>query len=102
MNRDNPIQIGVHHKNGDPLDNRKNNLAFKDKKYNGKQRIKLNCNNTSGERNVSWNSKLKQWMVQFQVNGKNKCFGRFPEDKKDEAVALARKLRQELEGYISE
>jgi hypothetical protein len=88
--------IDVDHFNHNTLDNRKNNLIIKDRSNNLMNRRGINKNNTSGERNVSWNSKLNKWLVQLQINGKNTCLGKFEYDDFDSAVELAKKLRKEI------
>lgn len=95
-----PKGIDVDHLNHDTLDNRRCNLVLKDRSKNAKNRIGSNKNTTSGVRNVSWSKNEQKWIVQLQVNGKNKRFGSFPKDKLDEASKLAEKLRKEIYGEI--
>jgi hypothetical protein len=90
--------IHVDHINNNPRDNRKQNLRIISKSDNAINRKGLNTNNVSGERNVSWSETTKKWIVQLQVNGKNKCFGRFKENELDEAIKLAREKRKEIYG----
>lgn len=86
----------VDHISHDTLDNRKSNLRILDNKTNLLNRKGANKNTTTGVRNVSYANKTKQYLVQFQVNGKNTCFGRYEENEFSKAVELANKLRKEL------
>lgn len=90
--------IHVDHINNNPRDNRKLNLRIISKSDNAINRKGLNTNNVSGERNVSWSESTKRWLVQLQVNGKNKCFGRFKENELDKAIKLAIEKRKEIYG----
>ena len=83
----------VDHKNHNTLDNRKSNLRIATVSNNSRHRGKINSNNSSGYRNVSWDESRKKWMVQLQVNGKNKCLGIF--DNVDEASEFAEEMRQQ-------
>lgn len=89
--------IDVHHKNHNTLDNRRGNLELRNRSDNSIDRV-ININNTSGCRNVSWSESTQRYLVQFQVNKKNKCFGRFKGDEYDKVVELANQLRMELYG----
>lgn len=84
----------VDHINHDTLDNRKCNLRVLDASDNLKNRNGKNSNNTSGYRNVSKDK--DRWMVQLQVNGKNKVLGRFYD--LEEAGAFAEKMRNKYYG----
>lgn len=90
--------IKVDHINHDTLDNRRCNIRAISNNKNTKNRIKANKNGTTGIRNVSWINSAKKYLVQFQVDGKNTCFGRFNKDEFDKACKLANKLRKELYG----
>lgn len=86
----------VDHINHDALDNRKYNLRITHNIKNTKHRKGKNKNNKSGYRNVSWNSKLNKWVVQLQVDGKNKVLGYFANIK--EAASVAEKMREKYYG----
>lgn len=85
----------IDHKNHKTLDNRENNLVIKFAKGNLVNRGRINSNNTSGYRNVSWIKGF--WRVQLQVNGKNKLF---PEKFTDveEAGKFAEQMRNKYYG----
>ena len=90
------FELHVDHYNHDTLDNRKYNLFVKTNQQNLVNRKGANPNSTTGIRNLSWSESTQRYLVQFQVNGKNTCFGRFKKEEKDKAIALVEKLRKEL------
>lgn len=67
--------VYVDHKNHNSLDNKKLNLRVTDNSINGINRQGINTNNNSGYRNVSWDKSRECWIVQLQIDGKNKCLG---------------------------
>lgn len=67
------------------LDNRKSNLRITTVKQNSLNRDKKNRNNTSGYRNISKDKRTNEWLVQLQINGKNKI-KRFASNELNEAV----------------
>ena len=90
--------IIVDHKNGNTLDDRKENLRKTNKSGNCKNRKGANKNNTSGYRNVCWMHGY--WRIQLQKDGKNYLF---PEKFKDvcKAGEFAKKMRNEFYGEFS-
>jgi hypothetical protein len=72
-------RLKVDHKNGNTLDNRKENLRICNTVENGRNRTKKNKLNTSGYRGVSKvkNSTLKIWVAKLFINGKSKHVGSF-------------------------
>jgi hypothetical protein len=70
----------THHVNGDKLDDRKDNLQIVDYSRNGLVRHKLNRNNTSGYRGVTF--VYGKWKAQIRINRKLIIIGWFltPED----------------------
>ena len=89
----------VDHINGDTFDNRKSNLRIVEYSNNSKNRKCRNSNNTSGYRNVSWNKKENKWVVQLQINKKNKVLGRF--DDVHEAGKFAEEMRVKYYGEFA-
>lgn len=87
-------KIHIDHINRDTLDNRKSNLRMLEAKENLKNRNGKNSNNTSGYRNVTRDK--NKWIVQLQVNGKNKRLGSF--DDVDAAGEFAEKMREKYYG----
>lgn len=59
----------VDHKNGDGLDNRKENLRAGNQSLNMANQ-KLSSANTSGYKGVGWHKTLKYWTSTLKVNGK--------------------------------
>lgn len=88
----------IDHINRKIRDCRKENLRVITVKQNATNRTKRNRNNKSGYRNVSWNKNENAWVVQLSVDGKNKCFGKFPLEQLDEAGRFAEQKRKEIYG----
>ena len=91
----------VDHINHKPRDNRKENLRPISISDNSRNRKTRNRNNKSGYRNVSWSKKEKKWLVQLQVDGRNKVLGKFLEDQLEEAGKFAEQKRKELYGAFA-
>jgi hypothetical protein len=89
------------HINHDTMDNREDNLRVASHRENLINRNGRNSNNKSGCRNVYWCNSDKRWLVQFQVDGKGRHFGRFKLEDKDKAIELANRLRTELYGEFA-
>lgn len=87
----------VDHENNDTLDNRKSNMRVVEESNNSKNRKSRNRNNKSGYRNVSL---IKgKWVVQLQIDGKNKALGRFEDV--HEAGKFAEEMRQKHYGEFA-
>lgn len=86
----------IDHINHNRLDNRKINLRPIDNVSNLRHRCRPNRNNKSKYRNVSWNSYINKWIVQLQVNNKNKVLGKF--DDVDDAGRFAEEMRKKYYG----
>ena len=89
----------VDHMNNDTLDNTKSNLRIVLDTDNSKNRKSKNKNNTSGYRNVSFDKKDNKWIVQLQIEKKNKLLGRF--DDVHEAGKFAEEMRQKYYGEFA-
>ena len=77
---DAPDHLQVDHINGDPLDNRKENLRLCSHQENQRNKGKYSTN-TSGFKGVCWHKQNSKWKAQIQdVDGKSKHLGYF-EDK---------------------
>jgi hypothetical protein len=76
-----PAGLGVDHRDGDGLNNRRKNLRPATKAQNGQNRPQ-NKNNTSGFKGVSWHAQRGRWRAQIMVAGRKKSLGLFdtPED----------------------
>jgi hypothetical protein len=68
--------IVVDHINGNPLDNRRQNLRICTQKENSRNSIKKRTN-TSGYKGVSWFKRDKKWRAQIKVNYKAIHLGYF-------------------------
>lgn len=69
-------------------------------KQNATNRTKRNRNNTSGYRNVCWIKSENMWVVQLQINGKNKRLARFPKDQLEEAGKFAEEMRKKYKDTL--
>lgn len=87
------------HANRNTLDNRVKNLRVVDKHCNDKNRKGKNSNNRSGHRNVSWNKSINKWVIQLQIDGKNKILGSFED--LDEAGRFAKEMRIKYYGEFA-
>jgi len=74
----------VDHKDGNGLNNTRDNLRLATKEQNGANSRKQS-NNTSGFKGVCWNKQAGKWKAQITVDGKNIYLGYFAS--KDEAHA---------------
>lgn len=88
----------IDHIDHDSLNNRMYNLRKTTCAKNTKHRKSRNTNNTSGYRNVSWSNSDNAWLVQLQVNGKNKVLGKFDYGELEEAGKYANQMREQYYG----
>ncbi|KZE65060.1 hypothetical protein AV545_03825 [Paenibacillus jamilae] len=86
----------IDHIDNNTLNNIRTNLRKTNNKDNLKNRSGKNSNNKSGYRNVCWNKAYKMWVVQLQIDGKNKILGAF--DDVHEAGKYAERMRQTYYG----
>lgn len=68
----------VDHINGNPLDNRRENLRVCRHIDNMRNRG-ASRTNTSGFKGVSWHKNRKRWMANIQYEGKSRYLGSFPD-----------------------
>jgi hypothetical protein len=87
-------KIQVDHKNFNTLDNRRENIEVVSTSQNSLHRKGANKNSTTKVKNISWSKSTQRYLVQFQVNHKNVCFGRFKT--LDEAKEKANCIRKIL------
>lgn len=91
----------VDHINGNKLDNRRANLRIVTHAENMQNRTRLNSNNRSGFRGVSWSNKDKRWIARATISGKVHCVGSFATP--SEADSAVRKFRRAfMPGSIEE
>lgn len=77
---DEPTSVMCDHINGDTLDNRRSNLRLATGAQNSRNR-KLQTNNSSGFKGVSWNEHSRRWRAQICVNRKRMVLGHFDDPK---------------------
>lgn len=84
--------IEVDHRNGDKLDNRRENLRLCTRGHNNAARRKqTGC--SSKFRGVTWDKDKKRWQAQIGFRGKNKVLGRFKVEE-DAARAYDKEARK--------
>ena len=91
----------VDHINHDTLDNTKANLRVISHSNNSTNRKSRNSNNKSGYRNVCWSKNENKWIVQLQINKRNKILGMFEYDDLDKAGQFAEEMRQKYYGEFA-
>lgn len=85
----------IDHINGDPGDNRLENLRVVSNTENQKNRWRSKAN-TSGVNGVHWHTRDKVWTAHIRVSGKQKALGYFDTQ---ESAAAARKSAEQTLGY---
>lgn len=85
----------VDHIDGDPANNRAENLRAATPAQN-LQNAKRRVDNASGVKNVSWHKSRQKWQVQLRVGGRQTHIGLF--DTLAEASAVAEQARQDTYG----
>ena len=73
---DAPDDKMVDHINGNPLDNRRENLRLCSNQENNRNKGKKS-DNTSGFKGVSWSKQTGKWLANITVDGKSKYLGYF-------------------------
>lgn len=94
-----PAGLVVDHRNGNNLDNRKENLRPCTHVQNCKNRIREHGRNTSGFRGVVWHTGRQLWYAQIKVDGKCKFLGAFGD--KEQASAVYREANRTYYGEFS-
>jgi hypothetical protein len=79
----------IDHKNGDKLDNRKENLRLCTRSQN-LANSKIRINNTSGFKGICWYEDRKKWFTYINCQKKRYCLGYFS-SKLDAALAYNKK-----------
>jgi len=77
----------VDHKDGNKLNNKIENLRNATHIQNS-QNVKLQKNNTSGVKNVSFEKRTKKWTVRIGIDGKYKSFGAYKDLELAELIAI--------------
>ena len=86
----------VDHRNGDRLDNRRENLRPSDNASNQRAYRRKSDGKTSVYRGVSWDTERVRWVASIEVDGVKQFVGRFPTE---EDAARARDRRAESLGF---
>lgn len=71
-----PIGVEVDHRNGNGLDNQKENLRLSSRSQNGANRFRYK-NNRGRFKGVSWHKLTGKWQAEIQVNQVQKYIGLF-------------------------
>jgi len=80
------------HRNGDGLNNQRDNLRPATNQQN-KHNQSMRSDNTSSVRGVSWDQRTGKWLAQIGVNGTNKCIGYFDNLKDAKQARLDAELK---------
>lgn len=91
----NPIDY-IDHKDGNGLNNMKSNLRFCTNQMNQANR-KINKNNKSGYKGVSWSKEKKKWVVNITFNRKTIFFGYYTD-----LISAAKKYDNEAKKLFGE
>lgn len=75
------------HINGNPLDNRIENLR-EASKYENQYNAKVRTDNSSGIKGIGWHKTKQKWMVRIRINGVRKNLGCFTDLELAELVIL--------------
>lgn len=93
-----PRSYRVDHKNGDGLDNRRENLRLatpSQNQFNKRRPV----TNTSGFKGVSWSKNAKKWEVYITAHGERTYLGLF--DKIEEAVLARTRAAHHIHGEFA-
>ena len=88
----------IDHIDNNRSNNRIENLREATQQQNCLNRIR-HSNNTSGHKNVRWDSKCKKWVVEMSVNAKRKYFGWFED--LELAAFVAEEARDKYHGAFA-
>ena len=94
-------KIQIDHKNGDSLDNRKENLRLATGQENSRNRKKRN-DNTSGYKGVSWNRERQKFVASIKFNSKILFLGYFDTAEEASSVYETKALKEFGEFYRKE
>jgi hypothetical protein len=91
--------VDVDHINGNRRDNRRSNLRIATRTQNNCNKHNLSRRNKSGKTGVSWDKKLKKWVVHITVNKKTMYVGVYAE--LNEAVEVRRQKELDCFGTFA-
>jgi len=92
-----PEGLETDHQDGNSLNNRRLNLRYASTAQNQRNR-KLQINNTSGAKGVSWDPHRRKWRAMIAVDGRDRILGRFRtiEEAASTYAAASKKLHGEF------
>jgi hypothetical protein len=93
-----PPKMDIDHINGNPWDNRLQNLRLATRSQNSHNSRK-SSRNTSGYKGVSWFPPTKRWTAQIAFEGVNYKLGYFI--KKEDAIEARRRAAEKLHGKFA-
>jgi len=96
---DAPKDKFVDHRDGNTLDNRKENLRLATPTENNRNRRRMNPQNTSGFNGVFWEKNISKWRVQVSLNNKTRHVGVY--ETLSDAVEARRRASLEFYGEFS-
>lgn len=88
----------IDHINGDPADNRIDNLRLATQSENN-YNSRLRRDNTSGIKGISWNKTYQKWEVYINVDGRRIRLGKF--EALDKAIAIRRAAELKYHGQFA-
>lgn len=91
-------KLEIDHINGDPLDNRPENLREATRSENEMNKLPSK-RNSSGIKGVSWEKRRSKWRAQITANGKYKYLGSFSTRDEAESAYIAASI--EMHGEFS-
>jgi hypothetical protein len=89
------LPVNVDHIDGNPANNRIENLRAATRSQNGLNQ-KIHKRNKSGFRGVSWNQKMQKWIATCQIDNKQKYLGCF--ESVMDAAEIVEKFRLQYHG----
>lgn len=92
------IEERIDHKNGNKLDNQRQNLRPATQSQN-KANSKLHCDSTSGYKGVTWDKQYGKWKAYISFNKKSVFIGRYADP--IEAAKAYDKKAKELHGEFA-
>jgi len=92
------VERGADHRNGDGLDNRRNNLRKATHQQNCRNQ-KLRIDSTSGIKGVTWCKRTGKWQVHISVNKRRRFLGRFL--LREDAIAVRRAAEKRYYGEFA-
>jgi len=97
---DRPLESGecVDHRDGDGLNNRRENLRLASHAENIRNQRKPD-NNTSGHKGACWRKDVRKWVAQIGIDGKLKHLGYF--DNIEDAAAAYREAADKYHGNFA-